>query len=115
MHVIARSTGAAVEIQIRTSLQHLWAELSEKLADVFDPSIKYGGGEEEIRSMLADTSDLIGLSELLESEVSRRQQRGQLLNWAQEKLLQLRTKLGESLKELIAQVERIRKRNDLPD
>jgi GTP pyrophosphokinase len=42
VHVVANMLGKPVEIQIRTPLQHLWAELSEKLSDVFDPMIKYG-------------------------------------------------------------------------
>ena len=43
VHLIVRHEGKLVEIQVRTSLQHLWAELCEKEADVFDPLIKYGG------------------------------------------------------------------------
>ena len=33
VHGIAKYRGRAVEVQIRTSAQHLWAELSEKLSD----------------------------------------------------------------------------------
>jgi len=40
-------------------LQHLWAEFSEKLADVIDPAVKYGGGPEGIRRLLAEYSDLV--------------------------------------------------------
>src|SRR6266704_1936073 len=36
VHVIVRHSGKLVEIQVRTALQHLWAELSEKLADLID-------------------------------------------------------------------------------
>lgn len=56
VHVIAFIAGAPVEIQVRTALQHLWAELSEKLADVMDPAIKYGGGEPDVRSALTGIS-----------------------------------------------------------
>ena len=41
IHVIVRHEEKLVEIQVRTSLQHVWAELSEKMSDVFDPAIKY--------------------------------------------------------------------------
>lgn len=34
VHVVARMRGAPVEIQVRTSLQHLWAEVSECSASV---------------------------------------------------------------------------------
>src|SRR5207247_2523827 len=40
VHVIVSYSNRPVEIQVRTSLQHLWAEFSEKLSDVIDPSIK---------------------------------------------------------------------------
>ena len=39
VHVIVRFGGKPIEVQVRTTLQHLWAELSEKLADVIDPAI----------------------------------------------------------------------------
>ena len=34
----------SVEIQVRTKLQHRWAEVSEKGADLLDRAVKYGGG-----------------------------------------------------------------------
>lgn len=41
VHIIAKISGKPVEIQIRTSLQHKWAELSEKSSDVLDPRAAY--------------------------------------------------------------------------
>lgn len=52
VHIIPDIEGKPIEIQIRTDLQHLWAERSEKLADMVDPAIKYGGGPEEIRKLI---------------------------------------------------------------
>ena len=40
-------------------LQHLWAEFSEKLSDVIDPSIKYGGGDDDIQAELLESTSLI--------------------------------------------------------
>src|SRR6266496_1196075 len=57
VHVIVSESGKLIEVQVRTSLQHTWAELSEKLADEFDSSIKYGGGSKEIASYLSTLSD----------------------------------------------------------
>jgi putative GTP pyrophosphokinase len=52
VHVIAETHGKPIEIQVRSALQHLWAELSEKSADILDPTIKYGGGPELWREFL---------------------------------------------------------------
>ena len=40
VHIIATARNKPVEIQVRTELQHLWAQLSEKMADARDPMIK---------------------------------------------------------------------------
>jgi len=63
VHLIVRISGALVDVQVRTSAQHLWAELSEKLSDVVDPGIKYGGGIEFAREALRVTSEALGTSE----------------------------------------------------
>ena len=56
VHVVVQMTGKFVEIQVRTSLQHVWAEFSEKLSDSVDPGIKYGGGTSDLRDMLTSSS-----------------------------------------------------------
>lgn len=66
VHLIAIADGKPIEIQIRTLLQHLWAELSEKLADVFEPAVKYGGGPDDIRKLLTEYSDIVKQMESLE-------------------------------------------------
>lgn len=43
VHLIVQANGKPFEIQVRTLLQHRWAELSEKASDIVDPEIKYGG------------------------------------------------------------------------
>jgi len=58
VHVIVRSE-LPVEIQVRTELQHVWAELSEKLADTYGIGLKYGGGPSDIRRVLDEWSVLI--------------------------------------------------------
>jgi len=59
VHVIARCDNKLIEIQVRTALQHLWAELSEKFSDVVDSAIKYGGGDKTSQSILAKLSSLV--------------------------------------------------------
>ncbi len=68
VHVIALISEKLIEIQVRTSLQHLWAELSEKLSDILDPTIKYGGGKHEIRQMLTKASEMVATVEQQEQE-----------------------------------------------
>lgn len=60
VHVVVREVGLPVEVQVRTDLQHVWAESSEKLADAFGSQLKYGGGPKEIRELLDDFSRMIG-------------------------------------------------------
>src|SRR5215210_6467006 len=59
VHVIVNSQGKLIEIQVRTVLQHLWAELSEKGSDIIAPAIKYGGGDEGFQIILKMTSLLV--------------------------------------------------------
>lgn len=68
VHVVVTEEGKPIEIQVRTELQHRWAEVSEKLSDVVDPSIKYGGGEGRIPSLLSEISELIAAAEQKERD-----------------------------------------------
>jgi hypothetical protein len=43
VHVIVKLDGFPVETQVRTALQHLWANLVERLADNWGRDIRYGG------------------------------------------------------------------------
>ena len=52
VHVVVSCFDKVIEIQVRTSLQHLWAELSEKISDLIGPAIKYGGGDEGVENSL---------------------------------------------------------------
>jgi ppGpp synthetase/RelA/SpoT-type nucleotidyltranferase len=71
VHLIVRDQGKAVEVQIRTALQHVWAEMCEKCADIFDPSVKYGGGPQPLRSTLDRAAALIHVIENLKASFAR--------------------------------------------
>jgi putative GTP pyrophosphokinase len=58
VHAVVNHTGKLVEIQIRTELQHAWAEVCEKLADLFDPGLKYGSGPTDLVEILTRLSVL---------------------------------------------------------
>jgi hypothetical protein len=42
VHVIVRTRGCLVEVQVRTYLQDMWAQIVERLADLFGRQIRYG-------------------------------------------------------------------------
>jgi ppGpp synthetase/RelA/SpoT-type nucleotidyltranferase len=79
VHVIARFDDKLVEIQVRTSLQHIWAELSEKVSDVVDPSIKYGGGMEPLRKLLSTWSSIVKSEEDTELQLADTERRVEIL------------------------------------
>lgn len=54
VHVIVYVDGAPVEIQVRTKLQHEWADLFEKLADRVGRGIRYGEPPEHWRDRVID-------------------------------------------------------------
>lgn len=66
VHVLVAAGEQRVEVQVRTALQQLWAELSEKLSDRLGISVKYGGGDPSARSLLDGTSGLVADVEMAE-------------------------------------------------
>jgi putative GTP pyrophosphokinase len=114
VHVIVAVDKRAVEIQVRTALQQRWAELSEKLSDLFDPAIKYGGGKADIQGLLAEASDEIAKLErreyrLLEAQlklerlseaVLTKAQRGPIMK-LQEEAASVRTSLEKTREALL--------------
>jgi hypothetical protein len=69
VHVVVKVDTKAIEIQVRTSLQHGWAQLSEFYADQIDPAIKYGGGPEPRQGLLLELSDVVTEVENMEERV----------------------------------------------
>jgi ppGpp synthetase/RelA/SpoT-type nucleotidyltranferase len=69
--LVVRENGKAIEVQIRTALQHVWAEMCEKFADVRDPAIKYGAGPESVRGTLDRVSSVIEAIEKAEAALVR--------------------------------------------
>ncbi len=52
VHIIVTAAGHPVEIQVRTELQDLWAQISEKTADQYGLEVKYGGGPDVVKDFL---------------------------------------------------------------
>jgi ppGpp synthetase/RelA/SpoT-type nucleotidyltranferase len=66
VHAIVRIADRSVEIQVRTVLQHQWAELSEEFSERM-PGLKYGRDEGEIGTLLTSVSD--SLASLEEKDI----------------------------------------------
>lgn len=128
VHLIVEDGGRPVEIQIRTSLQQLWAEFSEKLSDVIDPSIKYGGGPEVVRRSLKTSSALIrDMDELEELLAPLRSARAEgtlapglrlTLGDAEAQFARAAQSLRESMEvtmRVVGRVAHTRDNDDLPD
>jgi len=71
VHLVVRESGKTIEVQIRTFLQHTWAELSEKCADIIDPAVKYGGGPAAVQDVLSKVSTQIQRMEEMELALIR--------------------------------------------
>lgn len=70
VHVKVTVQGKLIEIQVRTELQHLWAQQSEIMSDASDPTIKYGGGDWWDRDMLSVNSKWIADIENAEQQLA---------------------------------------------
>jgi putative GTP pyrophosphokinase len=101
VHVIVEISGKTVEIQVRTRFQHIWAEISEKYADLYGSEIKYGGGEPNIRWILEHLSNAVAGYEDNERDVVRLDESGKVrtLRDAMEKQ---RENIAEVLDEVIS-------------
>jgi putative GTP pyrophosphokinase len=70
VHLLVQIENRCVEIQIRTQLQALWAELSEKLVYKFGIAIKYGGGVAGVQHQLKSLSKAIHVMEMIEPVIN---------------------------------------------
>lgn len=100
VHVIVTNRDKLVEIQVRTVLQDRWAAFSERLSDEVDPSIKYGGGDEELISYLHEMSEV---SINIEMALNRNDLPSMVVEW--QKWPDLSRRLGDAIR-------RVRSRDD---
>jgi putative GTP pyrophosphokinase len=110
VHVIIETKEVQVEIQVRSSLQHLWAELSERLSDVVDSTIKYGGGEQQVREHLSLTSGQIAKIEEFEKELNassgeRPSEQSSEMQWFQDIISHMKNEMAAAFRDYIANLE----------
>jgi ppGpp synthetase/RelA/SpoT-type nucleotidyltranferase len=67
VHVIINAA-LPYEVQVRTAIQHNWAQLSERLADRYGFELKYGGGPQHVAAALADFADLLAAIDQLSTD-----------------------------------------------
>ncbi len=108
VHVIVQISGKLIEIQVRSTLQHLWAEFSEKLSDQ-DPNIKYGGGDDKVREALKKVSNFLATLESIEMKLKKIQRSSaEILHRADQKTQnQIKQDMHKVEKQLFSQKEDI--------
>ena len=62
-HVVARKDGLLIEIQLRTEVQHTWAELVERLDRSLGTRLKVGQADASVRAVLARGSEIMAAFE----------------------------------------------------
>lgn len=113
VHVIVQVHGKPFEIQVRSYLQHQWAELSEKASDVVDPEIKYGGAGKGFQVPLKMISNQIaeyeaGILALTDSRPTGLITKA-LSEEREDKLAQLHGMIGLQVRELMSILEGLRR------
>ena len=101
VHIIVSVAAKLVEIQIRTFMQHVWAETSEKLSDTIDPGLKYGEGPDAYKVMLTHASRGVAAVELLESTLMKSNERS---GESRQLLLEAREELRGIMNEIVSSV-----------
>jgi GTP pyrophosphokinase len=104
VHMVVEIFGKMVEIQVRTTFQHIWAEISEKYADLYGTDIKYGGGTEEIRRLLETLSKYIATYEDLEYALGWSEESDEVRDM-QERMRAVREDLAGRLDEEISRID----------
>jgi hypothetical protein len=123
VHVIVRSQGCLVEIQVRTPMQDQWAQIVERLADVLGRQIRYGEPPTNPDAEVAPGTTRRQLVEMLMSVSSRIDAIEDVTAGLQEPvfdlagnrvdpgsvpwLSELRTQYGEAERELRASLNRL--------
>ena len=75
IHVIVHVGDRPIEIQIRSKLPHVWAEVSERLSDSVGVALKYGRGPKHLQDELLNAAEVVAELEEVEArsaEISKK-------------------------------------------
>ncbi|NMI20576.1 hypothetical protein E1J24_01360 [Xanthomonas hortorum pv. pelargonii] len=70
-HVLIRTEGKTVEVQVRTLIQNYWASISERMADLHGQEVKYGGGPNHLLRHLLELAASLESTELANERYAR--------------------------------------------
>jgi hypothetical protein len=87
VHVIVRTQGCLVEVQVRTYMQDLWAQIVERFADTVGRQIRYGEPPTDAETLVArgvTRQDFLGWIMLLGELIDGVERKGAVLAEAQE-------------------------------
>jgi ppGpp synthetase/RelA/SpoT-type nucleotidyltranferase len=93
VHVIVYEASTPMEIQVRTKLQDTWAQISEKLGDVWGRGLRYGEGPDlpDSPAQLASTltrREVVGQLQELAGAIERTEMNEVLLSQLREEMLE---------------------------
>lgn len=70
VHIVVKCDSKLIEIQVRTELQQVWAQLCEKFADEYGQPIKYGQGDPTVIKGLLSASNGVAYMESHEVRIN---------------------------------------------
>lgn len=68
-HVVVRKDDVLIELQLRTAIQHAWAELVERLDRTYGLQLKAGRADEDVRGALAEAAGVFARHEAGELDI----------------------------------------------
>ena len=107
VHIVVQQGDKLVEIQVRTQIQHLWAQLSEKMSDAHGIAVKYGGGTQATREVRETTSSTGARLETLQQQQDTLKQIATRIAFEHPDMAALSSKLNDVREQYLSLIQRI--------
>jgi hypothetical protein len=103
IHAVLRIDDVPVEVQVRTRLQHLWAETFERMADRWGRQIRYGEPPDPGEVPYADRipvtrADVVAAMQRLSTELIAAVEESDMLVFTLERVLRTEDPVGDSIR-----------------